>query len=177
MLLALVVVLLLRCHFMKEIDTGTRKELTSNRSHINSKYSVSAIFDTAELTAAIHIKNCWYTHSVSRITAQHVPSVNTQYNPVILQELPTFKFRADNFKHSSLVECRIARANVRLSVSVVNELTVIVTKCCSKILPRKITAVCSQIHTTHINKLCGQNVEFLEYYTGGTYSDHGCLEC
>jgi hypothetical protein len=68
MLLALVVVLLLRFHVQKEIDTETRKELTSNRSHINSKYSVSAIFDTAELTAAIHTKKCWYTYSVSRTT-------------------------------------------------------------------------------------------------------------
>ena len=28
-------------------------------------------------------------------------------------------------------------------------------------LYREITAVCSQIHTKHINTLCGQNVEFL----------------
>jgi len=28
-------------------------------------------------------------------------------------------------------------------------------------LYRKIIAVCSQIHTSHINTLCGQNVELL----------------
>jgi hypothetical protein len=28
-------------------------------------------------------------------------------------------------------------------------------------LYRKIIAVCSEIHTKHINKLCGQNVELL----------------
>jgi len=28
-------------------------------------------------------------------------------------------------------------------------------------LCREIIAVCSQIHTKHINKLCGQNVELL----------------
>ena len=28
-------------------------------------------------------------------------------------------------------------------------------------LYREIIAVCSQIHTKHINRLCGQNVEFL----------------
>ena len=28
-------------------------------------------------------------------------------------------------------------------------------------LYREIIAVCSQIHTNHINKLCGQNVELL----------------
>ena len=28
-------------------------------------------------------------------------------------------------------------------------------------LYREIIAVCSQIHTKHINKLCGQNVEFM----------------
>ena len=39
-------------------------------------------------------------------------------------------------------------------------------------LYRKIMAVCSQIHTKHINKLCGQNVEFLNVKPGGTYSDH-----
>ena len=29
-------------------------------------------------------------------------------------------------------------------------------------LYREIIAVCSQIHTKHINKLCGQNVELLK---------------
>ena len=28
-------------------------------------------------------------------------------------------------------------------------------------LYREITAVCSQIHTTHMNTLCGQNAEFV----------------
>ena len=41
---------------------------------------------------------------------------------------------------------------------------------------REIIAVCSQIHTKHINKLCGQNVEFLYVVAGGTYSDHWALE-
>jgi len=43
----------------------------------------------------------------------------------------------------------------------------------------KIIAVCSQIHTKHINALCGQNVELLNVKlalhivtTGSTYSDH-----
>jgi hypothetical protein len=36
----------------------------------------------------------------------------------------------------------------------------------------EIIAVCSQIHTKHINTLCGQNVEFLTVETSGTYSDH-----
>jgi hypothetical protein len=31
-------------------------------------------------------------------------------------------------------------------------------------LYREITAVCSEIHTKHINTLCGQNVEFLEAF-------------
>jgi len=39
-------------------------------------------------------------------------------------------------------------------------------------LCREIIAVCSQIHTKHINTLCGQNVEFLNVKPGGTYSDH-----
>jgi hypothetical protein len=32
----------------------------------------------------------------------------------------------------------------------------------------EIIAVCSQIHTKHINALCGQNVEFLNVQSGGT---------
>ena len=32
-------------------------------------------------------------------------------------------------------------------------------------------AVCSEIHTKHINTLCGQNVELLNVRTGGTYSN------
>ena len=36
----------------------------------------------------------------------------------------------------------------------------------------EIIAVCSQIHTKLINTLCGQNVEFVNVKTGGTYSDH-----
>jgi hypothetical protein len=34
---------------------------------------------------------------------------------------------------------------------------------------REIIAVCSEIHTKHINTLCGQNVEFLHVKPGGTY--------
>jgi hypothetical protein len=46
-------------------------------------------------------------------------------------------------------------------------------------LYREIIAVCSEIHTKHINTLCGLNVELLNVKlavhivtTGGTYSDH-----
>jgi hypothetical protein len=37
-------------------------------------------------------------------------------------------------------------------------------------------AVCSEIHTKHINTLCGQNVEFVNVKPGGTYSNHWALE-
>jgi len=37
---------------------------------------------------------------------------------------------------------------------------------------REIIAVCSQIHTKHINALCGQNVGFVFVKPGVTYSDH-----
>jgi len=40
------------------------------------------------------------------------------------------------------------------------------------VLYREIIAVCSEIHTKHINTLCGQNVEFLNVKHGGAYSDH-----
>ena len=39
-------------------------------------------------------------------------------------------------------------------------------------LYREIIAVCSEIHTKHINTLCGQNVGFLSVNPVGTYSDH-----
>ena len=36
-------------------------------------------------------------------------------------------------------------------------------------LYREIIAACSEIHTKHINTLCGQNVRFLNVEAGGTY--------
>ena len=43
-------------------------------------------------------------------------------------------------------------------------------------LYREIIAVCSQIHTKHINAQCRQNVELLNVKLGGTYNDHWALE-
>jgi len=43
-------------------------------------------------------------------------------------------------------------------------------------LNRKIIAVCSEIHTKHINTLCGQNVALLNVKPGSTYSDHWSLK-
>jgi hypothetical protein len=37
---------------------------------------------------------------------------------------------------------------------------------------REIIALYAQIHTKHINKLCGQNAELLNVKLGGTYNDH-----
>jgi len=39
-------------------------------------------------------------------------------------------------------------------------------------LYREIIAVCSEIHTKHINTLCGRKVEFVNIKHGGAYSDH-----
>jgi len=39
-------------------------------------------------------------------------------------------------------------------------------------LYRETIAVCSEIHTKHINTLCEQNVELLSVKPDGTYSDH-----
>jgi hypothetical protein len=36
----------------------------------------------------------------------------------------------------------------------------------------EIIAVCSEIHTKHINTLSGQNVELLNVKPGGTYNYH-----
>ena len=41
---------------------------------------------------------------------------------------------------------------------------------------REIISVYSQIHTKHINTLCGQNTEFVNVAAGGTHSDHWALE-
>ena len=40
----------------------------------------------------------------------------------------------------------------------------------------EIMAVCSEIHTKHINTVCGQNAKFLNVKRGGTYSDHWDLK-
>ena len=43
-------------------------------------------------------------------------------------------------------------------------------------LYKEIIAVCSQIHTKHINTVCGQNEEFLNVKPGGIYSSHWALD-
>jgi hypothetical protein len=43
-------------------------------------------------------------------------------------------------------------------------------------LYNEIIAVCSEIHTKHINTLCGQNVELLNVKHSGTYSNHWTLK-
>jgi hypothetical protein len=40
----------------------------------------------------------------------------------------------------------------------------------------EIIAVCSEIHTKHINTLCGQNVELVDVKPGGTYTNHWALK-
>jgi hypothetical protein len=40
----------------------------------------------------------------------------------------------------------------------------------------EIIAVCSEIHTEHIDILCGQSVEFVTVKLGGTYSNHWALK-
>ena len=40
-------------------------------------------------------------------------------------------------------------------------------------LYREIIALCSQIHTEQINKLCGQNVELLNVKPGGIWALKG----
>jgi len=41
---------------------------------------------------------------------------------------------------------------------------------------REIIVVCSEIHTKHINTLCGQNVEHMNVKPGGTYSNHRTIK-
>jgi hypothetical protein len=53
--------------------------------------------------------------------------------------------------------------------------SVSVIKTSQLMLYREIIAVCSEIHTKHINTLCGQNVKLLNITPGGTYSNHWAL--
>ena len=41
----------------------------------------------------------------------------------------------------------------------------------------ELVAVCSEIHTEHLNKLCEHDVEFLNVKHGGLYSNHWGLGC
>ena len=41
---------------------------------------------------------------------------------------------------------------------------------------KEIIAVCSEIHTKHINTLCGQNVQIVNVKAGGIFSDHWALD-
>jgi len=43
-------------------------------------------------------------------------------------------------------------------------------------LHREIITVCSEIHTIHVNTLCGQNVEFVNAKLDGSWSNHWALE-
>src|SRR5215470_7957654 len=47
--------------------------------------------------------------------------------------------------------------------------SVSVIKTSQLMLYREIIAVCSEIHTKHINTLCGQNVQFVNVKPGGIY--------
>jgi hypothetical protein len=44
-------------------------------------------------------------------------------------------------------------------------------------LHREIMAVCSEIHTKHINTVCGQNVEFFNVKPDGIYCNHWTAKC
>jgi hypothetical protein len=54
--------------------------------------------------------------------------------------------------------------------------TVSAIKTSQLMLYREIIAVCSEIHTKHINTVCGQNVELLNVKDRGTRSNHRTLE-
>jgi len=40
---------------------------------------------------------------------------------------------------------------------------------------REMIAVCSEIHTQHINTLCGQNTGFFNFKLGDIYSNHSAV--
>jgi hypothetical protein len=41
----------------------------------------------------------------------------------------------------------------------------------------EIKAVCSQIHTKHINTLCGKNAQFLLTFNNSTFCPHSVFMC
>jgi hypothetical protein len=66
------------------------------------------------------------------------------------------------------------RLNLRIRPVPHSKHTVPVIKASQLMLYREIIAVCSRIHTKHINTMCRQNVE-LCVKPGGTYSNHWAL--
>jgi len=44
-------------------------------------------------------------------------------------------------------------------------------------LYKEIIAVCSQIHTKHINTLCGLNAEFVKFKSNAPYSTYCAVHC
>jgi len=62
------------------------------------------------------------------------------------------------------------------SYCTVNTVSVSVIQTSQLMLYRELIAVCSEIHTKHINTLCGQIVELLSVKTSGIYSNHWALE-
>jgi len=64
----------------------------------------------------------------------------------------------------------VCSAKETLSISVIRVQT------SQLVLYREIIAVCSQIHTQHINTLCGQNLGILNVKPAGAYSAHWGLQ-
>jgi hypothetical protein len=54
--------------------------------------------------------------------------------------------------------------------------SVSVIKTSQLMLYREIITVCFEVHTKHINTLCGLNVEFVNVKPGGTYCYHWALK-
>jgi len=93
-----------------------------------------------------------HTKHINTLCGQSVESVNVKLVVRIVTILTTDPFRT---------------AQETLSISVIQTSQLM--------LHREIIAVCSEIHTKHINTLCGQNVGLLKVERGGTYSDHWAL--
>jgi hypothetical protein len=78
--------------------------------------------------------------------------------------------------------CRLKHVEQLRNVGIINSTTrlhlvgfsmsillfALVTKCDKLMLYREIMAVFSEIHTKHINTVCGQNTGFLNVEAGGT---------
>src|SRR5215470_5839521 len=87
-----------------------------------------------------------HTKHINTLCGQNVELLNVNWRYIKIQSVPHSKHTVSLIKTNQLM------------------------------LYREIIAVCSQIHTKHINTLCGQNVELLNVKPGGTYSNHWALK-
>ena len=100
------------------------------------------------------------TKHINRLCGQNVELLNVK----LVVHIVTTGLQRVNIRYTQIQS--VPRSKHCISVIKTSQL----------MLYREIVAVCSQIHTKHINTLCGQNVELLNVKPRGTYSNHWALK-